>query len=216
MIVKNYQSKTLTAPSFAMIILFAAGVGVVSFFTRTIFPVGWTLKYTGFQLGYFPQYIFLFILGLVASKNKWLDTMTFQTGKRSRKFALLLLLLFPIFFIIEKTIRMSQDWFTSGFHWQQLLYAVWEQLMGFSLIKALLCYGKKLWNKSAGLLTKLSRCAFAVYIFHPLVIISLSLALRNWAVEPAVKFLLVAPLAVTGSFLLASVIVLIPGVKKII
>jgi surface polysaccharide O-acyltransferase-like enzyme len=216
MIIKNSRSKTSATPSFNLILLFAAATGVVSFFTRTIFPVGWTLKYTGFQLGYFPQYIALFILGLVASKNKWLDTMTFRTGRQSRKFAMLLLLFFPIFFVIEKTIRMPQDWFTSGFHWQQLLFAVWEQLMGFSIIIALLGYGKQLWDKSSALQNKLSRCAFAVYIFHPLIIIFLSLALRNWAVEPAVKFLLVAPLAVTGSFLLASVIILIPGVKKII
>ena len=216
MIVKNNQSKKLATQSFNFILLFAGGIGVVSFFTRTIFPVGWILKYTGFQLGYFPQYIALFILGLIASKNKWLDTMTFQTGKRSLKSSMRLLLFFPIFLLIEKTTSMSQDWFTSGFHWQQLLFAVWEQLMGFSIIVALLCYGKQLWNKSSTLLTKLSRYAFAVYIFHPLVIISLSLALRNWAVDPAIKFLLVAPLAVAGSFLLASVIVLIPGVKKII
>ena len=107
-------------------------------------------------------------------------------------------------------------WFTGGLHWQQLLYAVWEQMLGFSIIVALLTYGKKLWNKSSPLMGRLSRNAFAVYIFHPLVLIVLSLSIRNWAVDPAIKFLVVAPLGIAGSFLLASAITSIPGVRKII
>jgi surface polysaccharide O-acyltransferase-like enzyme len=105
---------------------------------------------------------------------------------------------------------------TGGFHWLQLLYAVWEQLLGFSIIVALLSYGKQLWNRSSPLMDKLSRNAFAVYIFHPLVLVGLALLFRNWDVDPGIKFLVVAPLAVVGSFLLASVITAIPGVRKII
>jgi surface polysaccharide O-acyltransferase-like enzyme len=215
-IFKIQLPKSLPAPTAGSVILFAAGVGVISFFVRTIFPVGWSLKPLGFQFGHFSQYIALFILGLIASKNNWLNTIAFSTGKRLAVFARLSLLFLPVFYIIEKISHMPQDWFSGGFHWQQLLYAVWEQLIGFSIITALLCFGKKLWNKQSGFIMSLSRYTFAVYIFHPLVLISLSLSIRNWSIDPALKLLLVAPLAVVLSFLLASVIVLIPGVKKII
>ena len=63
---------------------------------------------------------------------------------------------------------------------------------------------------------KLSRNAYAVYIFHPLVLVALALLLRNWDVDPALKFLVVAPVAIVGSFLLAAVITSIPGVRKIV
>ena len=215
-IFKITLSKSLPAPTAGSIMLFAAGVGVISFFVRTIFPVGWSLKPLGFQFAHFSQYIALFILGLVASKNDWLNNISFGTGKKLALFALLLLLFFPVFYVIVKTQHMPQEWFSGGFHWQQLLYAVWEQLIGFSIITTLLCFGKKLWNKQSGLIVRLSRYTFAVYIFHPLVLISLSLSIRNWDVDPSLKLLLVAPLAVVFSFLLASIIVLIPGVKKII
>jgi surface polysaccharide O-acyltransferase-like enzyme len=214
--IRNYPSTKSASPSFWSILLFAAGVGIVSFFTRIIFPVGWTLKYTGFQLGYFPQYVALFIVGISASRNGWLDKLDFQTGKRCFRVAMWLLLFFPVFLIIEKTVGMPQDWFTSGFHWQQLLYAVWEQVLGFSIITCLLCYGKRYWKSSGVAAGKLSRSAFGVYIFHPLVIVCLALALRNWNIEPGVKCLLVVPLAVAGSFLLATLIVQVPGIKKII
>jgi surface polysaccharide O-acyltransferase-like enzyme len=215
-IFKIQLSKSLPAPSAGSIILFAAGVGVISCFVRTIFPVGWQLKPLGFQFAHFSQYIALFILGLVASKSNWLNTISFSTGKRLALFALLLLLFFPVFYIVQKGLHMPLDWFSGGFHWQQLLYAVWEQLIGFSIITALLCFGKKLWNKQSGFIVSLSRYTFAVYIFHPLVLISLSLSIRNWDIDPSLKLLVIAPSTVVFSFLLASVVVLIPGVKKII
>jgi surface polysaccharide O-acyltransferase-like enzyme len=213
---KKYQPKPLRTPSSGMILGFAAAVGVVSFLVRIVFPIGWILNPVGFQLAYFSQYVALFILGGVAAKNNWLDTFPFDKGKRFVRYALRLLLFFPIILIIEKVDKAPQGWFTGGLHWQQLVYAVWEQLLGFSIIVALLTYGKKLWNRSSGLLRKLSRNAFAVYIFHPLVLIVLSLSVRNWDVDPVIKLLVVAPLAVVGSFLLASVITLIPGVRRII
>ncbi|HEX4851089.1 MAG TPA: acyltransferase family protein, partial [Puia sp.] len=177
---------------------------------------GWILNPVGFQLAYFSQYVALFVLGLVASKNKWLDTFPYNEGKKFLRYALRLLLFFPAIFLLIKLANMPKEWFTGGLHWQQLLYAIWEQLLGFSIVVALLTYGKKFWNKSSVLMAKLSRNTFAVYIFHPLVLVSIALLFRNWNVDPAVKFLVVAPLAVAGSFLLASVITLIPGVRKII
>jgi hypothetical protein len=48
------------------------------------------------------------------------------------------------------------------------------------------------------------------------VIVGFTLALRNWAIDPAIKLLVAAPLIILGSFVLGSIILLIPGVKKII
>lgn len=213
---RKFQPKLISAPSVRMIFGFAAGVGLVSFLVRIVFPIGWILHPVGFQLAYFSQYVALFLLGLVASKNNWLDTFPYDKGKRFVRYALRLLLFFPFISIVEKLAKTPEAWFIGGLHWQQLLYAVWEQLLGFSIIVSLLTYGKKLWNKSSFLMAKLSRNAFAVYIFHPLVIITLALLFRNWGIDPAIKLLVVAPLAIVGSFLLAFVITAIPGVRKII
>jgi surface polysaccharide O-acyltransferase-like enzyme len=128
----------------------------------------------------------------------------------------LLVLFFPVLYVIKMKLGMPLDWYSGGFHWQSLLYAVYEEVIGFSMIVLLLAWGKEKWNSSSGLMGRLSRSAFAVYIFHPLVVISLSLAVRNLAADPALKLLIVAPLAVIGSWVLASLIMLIPGVKKII
>lgn len=208
--------KPIATPNALTILLFAVGLGTISFLVRILFPVGWVLEPLGFQLGHFPQYIALFITGLVAAKNNWFDQLSNKTGKQLKISAGLCLLFFPVFLIIKFKLHTPSSWFSGGFHWQALLYAVWEQWIGFSILTALLIKGKRSWNISSVLLTKLSRSSFAVYIFHPLVIVSFTLAARNWTIEPAVKLLVVAPLIVISSFLLGSLLVLIPGVRKII
>jgi surface polysaccharide O-acyltransferase-like enzyme len=215
-LIKVTFKKPLPAPGTAAILLFAVLLGVVSFLVRILFPVGWVLKPLGFQLGHFPQYIALFIVGLLAYRNQWFESLSKQTGKRLALSAWLCLLFFPVFFLIRLKLNMPVAWYSGGFHWQSLLYAVWEQWIGLSILTALLSRGKRLWNKSSVLLGKLARCSFAVYIFHPLAIVGLSLAVRNWAVDPVIKLLFVAPLAVLISFLLGRLILWIPGVKKII
>jgi surface polysaccharide O-acyltransferase-like enzyme len=213
---KNFSLKALPAPNAGTIVLFAAGVGIVSFLVRLVFPVGFVLQPVGFQPGHFSQYIAMFILGLVASKSNWLNTISDKTGKWIGKFALRLLLFFLVFFIIQETTHMDGSWWSGGPHWQALLYAVWEQVIGFSIVVGLLSLGRRRWNEPSARTSKLSRYTFTVYIFHPLVLISISLLVSAWAIEPALKLLFVAPLAVIGSFLLGSIIVQIPGVKKII
>jgi surface polysaccharide O-acyltransferase-like enzyme len=214
--VKISSAKVIPVPSARAIVVFAVVVGIISFLVRILFPVGWVLKPVGFQPGHFTQYITLFILGLVAYKSNWLNKITLRTGKRLSAIAIVLILFFPVFYVIKLKTSMPLDWYSGGFHWQSLLYAVWEQVTGFSIIVSLFTFGRELWNKPSFLWTKLSRNAFAVYIFHPLILISLSLVVKNWAVDPSIKLLVVAPLAVAGSFLLAAAITQIPGVKKII
>ncbi|AMP97541.1 Acyltransferase 3 [Pedobacter cryoconitis] len=208
--------KPVPVPGAVAILLFAVLLGIISFLTRIFFPGGWVLKPLGFQLGHFPQYIALFMVGLLAYRNQWFDGLSESTGKRLVWSAWLCLLFFPVFFMIRVKMNIPVAWYSGGFHWQSLFYAVWEQWIGLSILTALLSRAKRSWNTSSPLRGKLSRCLFAVYIFHPLVIVALTLAVRNWAVDPAIKLMLVAPLAVLGSFMLGAFVLLIPGVKRII
>ncbi|GAA3781269.1 acyltransferase [Flavobacterium ginsengiterrae] len=214
-ILKINSSKTYTAPHSHTILLFAVGLGIITFGVRIIFPVGWILEPFGFQLGHFPQYIALFIIGLIASKNNWLDQLSEKTGRQLKRSAKLCLLLFPLFLVIRLALNTPVSWFSGGFHWQALLYAIWEQCIGISILTAILIKGKTKWNTTSKLLTNASRSSFAVYIFHPLVIVIFSLLARNWNVDPAIKLLITSPLIVFFSFTLGALIVSIPGVKRV-
>ena len=213
----THLAKAVKLPTVTTILFFAIIIGLISYAVRIIFPVGWVLKPLGFQLGHFPQYIALFILGLIAAGSKWLNDAELKTGKRMRTIALCLVFIgFPLFFIVRRVLDFPVEWFTSSTHWQSAWYAIWEQLVGFTIITALLCIGKHKWNKPSAFLNGLSRSTFAVYIFHPLVVISLTVAASSWTIDSALKLLVVAPLAVLFSFLLGMLLVKIPGVNKII
>jgi len=216
LVFNDKQKRQVRIPASGLIVLFAIGLGIITFFTRIVFPVGWVLKPLGFQLGHFPQYIILFATGIFIYRNKWLDQLTVHTGKRFAFLAICGLFVFPLFYLIKQKTGMPLIWFSGGFHWQSLMYSIWEQCMGISIIIALLSISKNVWNKSSATLAKISRATFAVYILHPLVVISLSLAFRNWTVDPATKLLIVAPLAVLLSFTLGMLVLLIPAVKKLI
>ena len=204
-------------PSNMQIIGFGILLGILSFLTRLLFPTGWTLSPLGFQLGYFPQYILLFVAGLVASNNNWLDQLNLKQGKSMAWFARgMVLLVLPVIFVVFLVLKLPAKNFNGGFNWLAFTYSLWEQVTGVMIMTALLCIARYKWNNQTPLLKRMSADAYAVYIFHPLVLISFSVMLTGWAVEPALKLFIVAPEAVACSFAFAGLIRKIPGVRDIV
>jgi len=214
---KNNPLSLGQVPGVLTIALFALTLALGSYLVRCVFPVGWVLSPVGFQLGHFVQYIALFALGIVASRGQWLSKLSY---KMSKGFAIMVLVMivvvFPVIYYVKVATNSPVETFNGNGYWQSLIYACWEQFTGIFIITALLGIAKQKWNGQSVLMKKLSRAAFGVYIFHPLVLISLSMLFKTWGVDPAVKLLFVAPLAVFGSFVLAHLLLKIPGVKAVI
>jgi len=203
--------------SVGKILLFATSLGIVSFLVRIIFPIGWVLQPVGFQLGHFPQYIVMFILGLMVTRNTWIHSLTNKDAKQlARIVGCSVTLIFPLFYVLLTWLKFPSNYFSGGSHWPSLLYSLWEQVTGVCIMTALLYFSREHWNHSSAFSKGLARSAFAVYIFHPIVVISVALAIKDWAIDPAWKLLVAAPLAVAFSFLLGSALVKIPGVNRII
>jgi surface polysaccharide O-acyltransferase-like enzyme len=214
--VLNFSIKT-SFPSNNQLMAGALCLGLLSFLTRLIFPTGWTLKPLGFQLGYFPQYVALFIAGLVASKNNWLGQLNLKQGKIMGKIArFMVLLVLPLIFVIYLMAKVPGSYFNGGWNWFAFSYSFWEQLTGIMIMTALLCISKFKWNNPSAFMERLSANAFGVYIFHPVALISLSLLVQSWEVDPVVKLIVVAPSAVASTFSMVSFIRKIPLVRRII
>jgi hypothetical protein len=204
-------------PASGQLLLIAFLLGLVTFLTRLVFPTGWTLFPLGFQLGHFQQYILLFIAGIIASKNNWLNQLNFKQGKLMTYLAaVMVFVLLPLQFILFLTLKFPGEYFNGGWNFCALGYSLWEQLTGLMIMMALLSIAKFKWNKPSPFWAGLSANAFGVYIFHPVVLISLSLLVRNWGVDPAVKLALVAPMAVTLTFCLVPLLRKIAVVRDII
>jgi surface polysaccharide O-acyltransferase-like enzyme len=204
-------------PGVTTIVFFTLTLALGTYLARCIFPVGWVLHPVGFQLGHFVQYTALFFLGIIAWRGQWLNKVSYKMGKVFSMMALLMLIIvFPLIYYVKVATNSPIETFSGNGYWQSLMYACWEQFTGIFIILALLGVAKRKWQTQSPLIKKLSRMAFGVYIFHPLVLISLSMLFKTWTADPAVKLLFVAPLAVSGSFLLAHLLLKIPGVKEVI
>jgi hypothetical protein len=61
-----------TLPSYPAIAVFICALGLVSFVVRIWWPMGWFFQpLPGLEVAYLPQYLSLYILGLVASRRNW-------------------------------------------------------------------------------------------------------------------------------------------------
>lgn len=206
-----------TIPSDRTIILFALSLGIISFFVRTVFPIGWTLDPLGFQFAHFTQYIALFIIGIVAYRNQWLSQLSYERGVKWRRIASLSALIgLSLLYFLSVSYPGDESKFMGGFTVPSFANAVWEQFMGVALIVCLLGIGKTKWNAQSELMKQMSRSAYAVYIIHPLVLTFISLLLRDVEVSAFVKFIVSGSLAIGVSFLVAGILVRIPVVKEVV
>lgn len=214
---RKYAAKPyrqIPVPSNKTILVFTIVLGLVSYLVRIIFPIGWTLQPLGFQLAHFSQYISLFLLGIIAYRNQWMNGLSATSGKKWLIFALLMVfLVFPVMFIL---INSPLDTFLGNGTWQSLLVALWEQLTGIAIIVALSVIARQRWNYSNSLLKGMSRAAYGTYIFHPLLVILLTLVLLNWNVDPLYKMLVVLPAGIVSSFCLGWLISKLPGARQLV
>jgi surface polysaccharide O-acyltransferase-like enzyme len=209
--------KTINLPNNRQLLLAAFLLGIITFLTRLLFPTGWTLKPLGFQLGHFPQYICMFTAGIIASKNNWLAQLNYRQGKSLLRVILpMILLVLPAMFVVYLVLKFPIDSFNGGWNPISLAYSLWEQITGLIIMMALLSIAKFKWNNPSAFLKRLSANAFAVYIFHPLAVIGLSVIVKDLPIDPAFKLLFVAPLAVVTAFLFADLVRRVPFVRAII
>ncbi|PWT74660.1 MAG: hypothetical protein C5B59_10685 [Bacteroidetes bacterium] len=192
-------------------------LGIITWLVRGIFPIGWTLFPLNFQLAYFPQYIALFSLGIIACRNSWLEKISLATSRLWLRLALILIVIvLPLMVFFIKKENLSLDSFNGHFTWPSLLFAQWEMITGISIIVALLGIAYHRLNRQTKLTSTLARTSYGVFIFHPLVLVCLSLLAQGIPIEPLIKLFFVFPLAVIFSFLLSYSLTRIPFVAKII
>jgi len=215
-ILNQKEGKTYSLPCNNKILLFALILGIISFIVRIFFPVGWVLDPLGFQFAHFTQYIALFIAGIAASRNKWLNEIDITKGKKWRRLALILIIAFPLLYGIKIATNSPIESFQGRGSYQSVLAALWEQLTGISIMMALLATAKFKWNYTTPLLKNMARAAYATYILHPLAVVAVALILMHFQIEPALKFLIAAPFVVTISFLLGLLAVKLPVVKNVL
>ena len=202
-------------PSNFSIVLFALLLGLVTFSVRICIPIG-SFNFLNFQLGFFPQYIALFIVGILAYRNHWLDQIPKKMGRICMAIAVGLIFLLPVILIAGTPANYDLTVFFGGLSWQAVAYAFWEQATGISIIIALIVLFQEKWNKPSRVTKVLSANTYGAYFLFAPVIVFLALALRDISMEPILKFILVSPPAVAICFGLSYAARKIPYVDRVL
>ncbi len=196
---------------------FAFALAILSFVVRIWLPMGWNFELLNLQFPFFPQYIALFIMGLIAYHRNWFLKLSDATGKLWLRIAISLIILFPIIMVVAKEMLGADiDWVRGGGHWLSFVYAVWEQFLCVALVIGLLFLFRKRYNYQGNLARVMSVSAYTAYIIHPVIAVALAFALSTISLYPLIKFPLIASIVIPLCFLLGNYIRKLPLAKNIL
>ena len=195
-------------PSNGVLALAALCTGIAALALRHFWPVG--VNAWGLQLGYFGSYVVLFAFGFVAAGPRWLERVPAAQARFWKRVALVAFPVLPAAYFIAKALPPLAG------EPLGVIYAFWEPLVAWGVILVLLqrfATGSRAFGRFP---RWLGRRAYAVYIIHPPVLVAIALAWRQVQAPQLVKFALTGSLACVACYLLADLLVRLPGARRIV
>ncbi len=204
------------APGNGAIALFVLGLGLVTFVARIWMPVGFWFEPLHLQLAHFSQYVAFFLVGLVAYRRGWLPGLSDAQVRIWQWVALALVPLFPVLVLAGGALHDGIAPFLGGLNWQSLAFALWEQGVGMAIVITLLAWFRRKLNRQGVIARAMSGASYATYVLHPVVLVLIGLALSGVHLDLALKFLLVAPVAISLSFLAGHLLRKLPLAREVL
>ena len=188
-------------PSDLSIVMLILAISLCTFLMRTMQPLGTAVL--NMQLGYFSQYIILFLVGILARRGDWLMRIPYAFGMRWFRISWLVGVPLWLAVVIGGGALAGADLalFNGGWHWQSAAISFWESLVCVGTCVGLVVLFRERFNTRGTAARFLSDNAFAVYVFHPPVLIAITMALHGMEVSAVVCFLVASILAIAASFL---------------
>jgi len=198
-------------PAHATLLGAAIAVALVAFVVRLEIPVG--AEWWHWQLGYFPMYVLLFGVGCAAARHHWLERIEWRYARPWAIVALLTLPVLPAFVLGYSAVMHAKVDVGGGFNVGPLVYALWEPFIAWGILLTLMWFfhTKVRPDRFAGL----GRRAYAIYCFHPPVVVAISVALRSWAAAPLVKFAATGALSCAALYAVCGALLRLPGVSRV-
>jgi fucose 4-O-acetylase-like acetyltransferase len=195
----------------ALLIGLAGAIAVGSILVRLEFPIDSVQPFSA-HLWQWPQCLALFILGLMAGEQGWLQPVP-RTYQRVGGWAALAGV--GVLMAVMAT-GAPIEVFSGGLAWQAILTSCVEGVIAVGVSMWMLGLFQRRFDHAGPMATALGRAAFGAYVLQAPVLLCLALLASGLAIAPEAKFLLVAPAGVAGSFALAWLLTRIPGVRRVL
>ena len=197
------------------IIIGCIGVlAVTTFLVRIWVPINtWIF---GVQPAHMTGYLFSFIAGILAYRGNWFEHLSMDQARFWGKIALINTLVLPVVIALTVGRGGSIDVFLGGVTWQSLFNSIWEITSYMSIVIWLLYFFRTRFNNQNSLLIWMAPNVFAAYIFHPIVIVTVTIPLLNVNLPSVIKFFIVSLISVPLSFLVSYLVKKLPYANRIL
>ena len=185
-------------PSLAKAVILILIISVSAFLIRIVQPIGTSIL--NMQISYFASYIALFIVGILAYRNNLLARISYQTGKRWLTGGIVLGFFAWLVLVIAATVHGGTTTLMGGLTWQSAGYSLWESFVAVAMSIGLITLFREKCNHQGRLTRILSENAFAVYMFHPPILVAVALLFSPVALYPIVKWFLLCVICVPLCF----------------
>ncbi|MDG4650378.1 acyltransferase [Roseibacterium sp. SDUM158017] len=188
----GHVGETRPVPPFVNWFGLALLTGLAALAIRQVVPVGATVA--GFQLGYFASYVVLFVVGVQAGRNGWLDRLPARSLWRSMAVGLATLPVLPAVLLSTDAPR-----FETGFSLAAISYAFWEPLVALGTIAALVHWTQRSGDRVKVFWTRAAANSYGAFILHAPILVAASRALDGTGVPHGVAL----PVSVVATALAA-------------
>jgi fucose 4-O-acetylase-like acetyltransferase len=213
------QRKLLPAPNTRSLLIAGLLMGTATFLTAQFFSMTEAYRVFGafpYFLPFFPFYITLFIAGILAYHNNWLERISAGMLPFWKWMSLGMIIFLPIFLIGTGAIDTGMDPYISGLNWRTAVTSLWLGMTCISISTALTLWMREKVNPESQVVKLAGPNTFAAYIIHPLVLVPITLVFSFTAIHPMIKFLVSSALTIPLCFVLAEGLRRIPGMKTVL
>ncbi|MFF5112030.1 acyltransferase [Streptosporangium sp. NPDC000509] len=197
------------APGAVAIVGFTVGLALVTYLWRIVVPMG--ISVLGLPSpAYLPQYVALFVVGLVAARRGWLEGLSRTAGRVGFAVAAVaaVVLVLCLIFAGEGILGHGTP--------ASLIAATCESVLAVGVILGLLVLFRERFGHQGRRRRFLSAHAYAVYVIHPVVLVALGYALRDVQAPAVAKAALLTALALPLCWATAYLVRALPGARKVL
>jgi len=178
-------------------------MGLVTFAVRVFIPEN--VAVLNVHPGDFPQYILMFSAGVLAYRRRWLETVSARWALRWAAGLLVAsAALFAALMIYGGAIHGDTSRYSGGYNIVSFGKSVWESAVCVGASLAILVGYRELFDRQGAFAKLLSDNAFAVYLFHPPVLITAAILLHSVDAAPLLKAVLLTLTAAVLTFCLSA------------
>lgn len=202
-------------PTNAQVVELVLAIGLSTFLVRTVQPMGTNIL--NMQLCFFSQYILLFTLGICAWRRNWLIRIPYRFGVRWLTLVLTMGSLTWLGIIIAALGTHTEAKLSGGWTWQSAALCFWESFFCVGICLGLIVLFRDKFNRQGKIARWLSDNAFSVYVFHPPLLIAVTLALRSFDAPKLIEFFCATVLGVAVTYLASSLVLRrVPFLKRVL